>query len=190
MLPYKNQAGLGLGLCHLVLVALGASYVDLSGLGSVGRILEYYGELSGAGNGYGFFAPGISGQLRVRFDSYDSEGRRSPLVVASPLTTHEANLRMGNIIDQFPVEDLGEGESQPLPEESSEDGAVAKKVVLATQLKRSLAASLALHIFKSHPEVKQLAVYLEEFSPVSMEEYRDGILSEWRTLYQAKFRGL
>ena len=196
MLPYKNQAWVGLALCHLLLVVLGASNVDLSRLGFLGRILQYYGELSGAGSGYGFFAPGISGQLRVRFDLYDSQGRQSAFTLASAIpssavsnsassaissverpTSHEARLRIGNIVDRFPIEDS----DQDIYDNSDE---------MEAKLKRSLAASLAVSMFNHHPDVKELVVYLEEFSPVSMEEYRSGLISQWRVLYQAKFKGL
>ncbi|MEO5969216.1 MAG: hypothetical protein ABIQ95_04750 [Bdellovibrionia bacterium] len=183
MSPYKNQVWMGFALCHLVLVALGASYVDLSRLGSLGKVLGYYSELSGAGSGYGFFAPGISGQLRVRFESNSQLGSNSGLgfidgTVAERAASHEAILRLGNIVDQFPTDGLGE--------DAYDDPEIG--VDADNRLKRSLASSLAVNMLKRHPEVKQLAVYLEEFSPVSMEEFRSGLRPQWTILYEVKFK--
>src|SRR5262249_2231208 len=66
--------GLALTLIHLFLVLLGALNLDLSQFlnekhSSLASVLSYYNSASGAGNGYGFFAPGIDGQLGVRFET-------------------------------------------------------------------------------------------------------------------------
>jgi hypothetical protein len=182
-LSYKDQAWLGLALGHLLLVTSGASNVDFSKLGFIGSAIEYYGEVSGAGSGYGFFAPGIDGQLRVRFTLFDSSGKRSAFTWASPLvdkeSSHEATIRLGNIIDQFPTGSLEEDLLEE-PEDSSKSP--------NDNLKRSLAASLAASMFTHHPEVKQLEVYLEEYDPVSMKDFRRGLVSRWKLLYQARYK--
>src|SRR5262245_19816855 len=85
---------------HLILVALGAAQVDLRRFGHFGQILDYYGILSGAGHGYGFFAPGVGGQLRAQFDIVDGEGRQTTtsLDVAA---SREAALKLRHVFDEF-----------------------------------------------------------------------------------------
>src|SRR5580704_19040301 len=100
MSPRRRRILLGGAAGHLILVALGAGSVGLAPLGAPGRLLSAYGALSGAGSGYGFFAPGVGGQILARFEVLDAKGRW----VTVPLSTgssHEADLRVGNVIDQF-----------------------------------------------------------------------------------------
>jgi hypothetical protein len=153
---------LGLALGHLILVALGAGSVSLRPLGPVGSMLDGYGALSGASSGYGFFAPGVNGQLVAHFDVVDAEGRRTAAALETG-SSHEADLRVGNIIDQFWHEDDAPG------------------------LERVLAASLAGKIFARHPEAREVAVRLEHFEPVSMEAYRGGARPAEIPIYEATF---
>lgn len=162
---------LGLGAGHLILVALGAGSVSLGPLGLPGRILEEYSILSGAGSGYGFFTPGVSGQLVAHFDVIDREGRRTAASLETG-SSHEADLRVGNIIDQF----WNENEDQD--EDQDQD---------APSLSRSLAASLAGKIFGRHPEAREVVVRLEHFEPVSMEAFRRGDRPSMSPLYEASF---
>jgi hypothetical protein len=153
---------------HLALVTLGASTVSLGELGLPGRALDAYGALSGASSSYGFFTPGVSFQLGARFDVIDGAG----LVTRASLATgasHEADIRVGNIIDQFGT----------LGDEDDEEG--------SAQLRRSLAASLAGKMFARHPEASAVVVRLETFEPVSMEAWRSGERPAWKPLYTAKF---
>jgi hypothetical protein len=159
----KHRLLLGLAAGHLSLVTLGASSVSLHPLGLPGRLLEAYATLSGASSGYGFFAPGVSGQLVAHFDVIDAEGRRTAAALETG-SSHEADLRVGNIIDQFWSED--------------ED---------APGLSRALAASLAGKIFGRHPEAREVVVRLEHFEPVSMEAFRRGDRPRESPLYEARF---
>jgi len=167
----KYRIWIPIAICHLLLVLLGASYIDLSTLG--GKYLGYYGALSGAGNSYGFFAPGVSGQLRARFEVVDRNGIQKEVSLTSS-ASHEAELRVGNIIDQF----AGDVEED---EDDDEDGSAQE------DLHRSLAASLAGTVFGHHPEANQVVVQFEEMVPVSMKAYREGTRSQWTSLYEAKF---
>jgi hypothetical protein len=145
-------------------VALSAGYVDLSSYGFLGQVVSYYGTLSGAGESYGFFAPGISGQLGVHFDVISKNGKISTLTLKSD-TNHEADLRIGNIINHFQETESDHPEN----------------------LRRSIAASLAGSVFGHDPDAKEVVVYLDQFLPVSMEEYRKGSRPQWESLYQARF---
>jgi hypothetical protein len=153
---------LGLGAGHLILVALGAGSVSLRPLGPPGRILDGYSALSGAASTYGFFSPGVDGQLIAHFEVVDAQGRSRDATLETG-SSHEADLRVGNIIDQFWHEDDTPG------------------------LERVLAASLAGKIFARHPEAREVAVRLEHFEPVSMEAFRGGARPERVPLYEAKF---
>jgi len=160
----REKFCLCLALIHLCLVVLGASYVDVSELPFVGSAMTYYGVLSGAGNSYGFFAPGVGAQLRSRFEIVTTDGHKARLVLESG-ASHEADLRFGNIIDQF----------IPANEDDDDD------------LRRSLAASLAGKVFSRHPEAQEVAVLLDEFDPVSMTEYGAGKRASWQQIYLSRF---
>jgi hypothetical protein len=153
---------------HLCLVTLGASTFSLRELGLPGRVLDEYGALSGANSGYGFFAPGVTSQLGARFDVIDAEGRTTSASLADG-ESHEADLRVGNIIDQFSHIDDDEDEES------------------ADHVRRSLAASLAGKMFARHPEASAVVVRLELFTPVSMDAWRGGERPRWMPHYSAKF---
>jgi hypothetical protein len=158
---------LGVAAAHLILVAVGASAVRLGGLGSLGSALDAYGALSGASSRYGFFAPGVGSQLGVRFDVIDGEG----VTTSASLETgasHEADIRVGNIVDQF----------GSLSDEDEDE---------AARLRRSLAASLAGKMFARYPEASAIVVRLETFTPVAMEAWRRGERPRWSPVYTAKF---
>jgi hypothetical protein len=77
----------------------------------------------------------------------------------------ETDLRIGNIFNQF-------------FSESGED---------AEDLQRSVAASLAGTVLGRNPDATAVNVRLENFSPVSMKEYRSGSRPSWSSIYEAKF---
>jgi hypothetical protein len=155
---------------HLCLVTLGASTVSLRGLGLPGRALDEVGSLSGANSGYGFFTPGVTSQLGARFDLIDRDGRRTTASLATG-ASHEADLRVGNIVSQFgSLDDDDDGDEEE-----------------TAHLRRSLAASLAGTMFARYPEAAVVVVRLETFTPASMEAWRGGERPEWRPVYTAKF---
>jgi hypothetical protein len=153
---------------HLVLVTLGASTVSLREHGLPGRALDAYGTLSGANSGYGFFTPGVTFQLGARFDIVDRDGRIKDASLATG-ASHEADIRVGNIIDQFGS--VGDDDDE---EE-------------ADRVRRALAASLAGKMFARNPEAAAVVVRLETFAPASMEAWRGGERPRWCPLYTAKF---
>jgi hypothetical protein len=160
----RRRLLLGLFAGHLILVALGAGSVSLSPLGALGDLLEGYDALSGAGSGYGFFAPGVTGQIVAHFAVLDGEGRPTDVPLAT-VASHEADLRLGNIVDLFSADDDDD----------------------APSVSRALAASLAGTIFGRHPEARQVVVRLEFLEPASMEESRHGGRARRSPLYEAVF---
>jgi hypothetical protein len=154
---------LAIALVHLSLMALGASYIGYSWAGFLEPALNYYGDLSGAGNGYGFFAPGVYSQLRALFEVTDKSGNVQTVNLATG-ASHEADLRVGDIIDQFgnDVED-------------------------SVKYQRALSSSLAGTIFGRYPDAETVNVRLEKFDPVSMGDYRNGHRAHWDSVYQAKY---
>jgi hypothetical protein len=152
---------------HLCLVTVGASTLSLRELGLPGRALDEYGTLSGANSGYGFFTPGVTSQLGARFDIIDRDGQSRTASLATG-ASHEADLRVGNIVDQFGrIDDEDEDES--------------------ARLRRSLAASLAGKMFARNPDAAAVVVRLETFAPPSMEGFRGGERPSFRPFYTAKF---
>jgi hypothetical protein len=159
----RNKVCIGLAVFHLLIVTLGASHTDFSSLGVIGKALSTYALISGADVSYAFFAPGIFGQLRAQFDVIDQDGKVKPV----PLRlheSHEAELRVGNIIDQMQAD-----------REDQED------------FQRAMTASLARNIFARYPGAHAVVVRLEEFSPVSIEEFRKNFRPSWTPLYEAKY---
>lgn len=161
--PSKQLLWVSVGLTHLALVALGAANVDLSKYGILGRAATYYGQISGSGDSYGFFAPGVWGQERALFDVVDQGGITRTIALETH-ASREADLRVGNVISQF-QDDV----------ENPED------------LQRAVAASLAAAVFGRYPEARKVTVRLEEYRAVSMRDYRQGIRARWEPLYNASF---
>lgn len=158
-----QKIGLAVASVHLLIVFIGAAdFHPWSRLGRVGRSVEYYGNLSGASSGYGFFAPGVGSQLRARFVANE---KQSSIAETSLETgrSHESDIRIGNIVGWFWNDQTD------------------------INLKRSLAASWAGKIFGRYPTADNVVVHLDTYELVSMEEYADGKRSYWKPFYQAKF---
>jgi hypothetical protein len=155
---------LGIALFQLVLVFCGAASIDVSRLGSLGTILNYYGEVSGSGSGYGFFSPGVESQIGAEFDIVGSNGQVKTTTIRNGLN-QEADLRLGNIIDQF-------GTEQDDPK----------------AFQRSLSASLAGYMFGKNPDAREVVVRLQEYYPPSMADYRAGKRAKWAPVYSATFK--
>ena len=151
---------LGLSTGHLVLVVLGVINVNLPELGPIGRALGDYSLLSGADNGFGFFAPGVFGQFKAYFDVVDGEGRRTTTSLETG-SSHEADLYVDHIASEFDTED--------------------------PELRRSLAASLAGKVFTRHPEAREVVVRIERFESISTAEFRAGERPPQNPFYEATF---
>jgi hypothetical protein len=151
-------------IVHLLLVTFGAFSFSFPLPPGLGEVVSYYGEMSGASNGYGFFSPGIQSQIRAVFDITDSKNR----TITVPIMTgevREVDLRVGDIIEQF----------------------FNDRVDNPKKYQRVLSASLCGAMFGLYPEAQSVRIRLEQLTPLSMEEYRNGATSTLQTIYSAKF---
>jgi hypothetical protein len=162
----KKILWVGFAVSQLILVTLGAFEVSLPLGKRFTQAIDFYTGMSGADSSYGFFAPGIYGQLRMRFEVIDGKGRKTSVHLDTP-RTHESAIRVGNIIDQFWEPDETEDEGQGIH--------------------RSLVTSLAGKVLARHPGSNQVTAKLEQFEPVSMDEFRNGLRSKWKEVYEATF---
>jgi hypothetical protein len=158
------KIGVVAGFCHLILVTCGAADIELPTKFFLGKVINYYGELSGASYGYSFFAPGVTSQIRAVFDVVDRDFHHSTLELLDD-TNREIKLRIGDIIEQFSNEDQDD----------------------QMKFQRSLSASLSGTVFARYPGAKSVTIRLEGFTPISMEEYRKGARPAWIQLYSAEF---
>lgn len=190
-----------LALGHLGLVALGASYFDWDRHGALGKALAYYGEVTGAGNSYGFFAPGVGTDVRALFDVVDQRGRVTTEELHTG-TSSEAELRTADVVEQF----LSDGFLREAETDADTDAAAdATAIDQASQeeegdedeneelvpdrgLYQALAASLVGTVLGRHPEARAVTFRLDEYDPVSMAEYRAGRRTDWQEIYRASFQ--
>ena len=59
---------LGLTLLHLFLVVMGATQMDMKGFGYAGKVIAYYGAITGSGSHFDFFAPSVGSPMRAVFE--------------------------------------------------------------------------------------------------------------------------
>jgi hypothetical protein len=147
---------------HLILVGLGAASLmpDAGNPNSnaAGKALATYGALSGADNGYGFFAPGVAPTMRATFTMSDESGKSWTDVLETG-TSHEADLRYAGIASVFVMADFPP----------------------------SLAQSMAAAMFGRHPTATHVVMLIEVSNPPTMAEYREGKRPQWEPLFQAAF---
>ncbi len=149
-----------LAAAHLFLVTLGAAGVPLRDVGPIGRILQQYSALSGAGTGYGFFAPTARGKHVLTLHVVDAEGRRTTTFLETG-GRREIELRLSQIAGELSVDD--------------------------PELRRDLATSLAARTFARHPDAHDVVVRVDHFESVSMEEHRQGVRPQSPRVYEARF---
>lgn len=157
-------------IVHILLVACGAASL-LKGPppNPVVETVHAYSKLSGADNGYGFFAPNVGAQFRTVFLIKDANGRESmrDLKLGS---TSEANLRFTGISSQI--------------------------VSLPPGPRHRLLQSFAAMMFGRNPDATTVTVRLEIYGfdrsrevadfP-TMAEYRSGVRPEWLPILDATF---
>jgi hypothetical protein len=148
-----------LAAVHLALVTCGACHVwPLSPRSSAGRLLSTYGALSGASDGYRYFAPGVASQTRVTYTLRDVDGAEQdlpPLATRNPEVMHRHSSM--NIVWRRP------------------------------HVRSVAASSLAGHLWAEHPEAEEIVVHVQMCDLPTMKSYRAGKRPRWRTFYQAAF---
>jgi hypothetical protein len=152
-----------LALGHVILVVFGAASstpeADQPNAGIITNSIGYYATLSGADNGYGFFAPGVAAELRATFTMTDAQGRTWTDTLESS-TSHEAELRVTGIVCMYVFE----------------------------RLRGGLLHSWAATMFGRHPEAVEVRIDVEIYDPPTMEEFREGMRAEWEILDTAVFQ--
>jgi len=157
----KAHTAIGLGIVHLVLVAIGAMQIDLNRWGGWGRMIRFYGGLSGSISNYSFFAPEVGSPMRASFEVFEAGGKKT--TEGFPEANREITLRLGNIVDIF-HEELDERDAR-----------------------RSLAASWASLILARHPGARGVKVRVDAFAVPTMKEFSEGKAAAWTELYHATF---
>ncbi len=147
--------------CHLGLVAAGGLDVCPWEWGAVGRVLTYYSAVSGAGEGYSFYAPSVRAAPDVNFTIVDRDGRRVDDTLRTGVT-READLRMQDLIDVF--------------HHRRTDDAV----------RRQLAASWAAEMFARYPGAELVLVDVGHSRMPAMAELRAGAAPGWTSEFRAK----
>ncbi len=146
-----------------MLVVCGTTHVSFWPWGRLGEAIAYYGLVSGASGGYGFFAPSIGTGLRARFDVYDRAGR---LALTDSLETgqnRESALRTYDIVEAL---------SDELDNPTS---------------RRMLGGSWAGKMFSRHPAASRVVVRVETLDIPTMAEFRSGTRYGWEPLYRAEY---
>ena len=139
--------------CHLALVVAGAAHFTP---------FRFYGELTGAGDSYGFFAPTVGAQLQARFTLFGPEGERTEETLETG-KSREVGLRLGNLAGTVYI--------------------AAKR----PDLRRAFLGALAASRFGEHPRASSVQVSIEEWLMPTMAEYRRGARPRWLSLYDATF---
>ena len=145
---------------HLALVICGAAGLRFTGESLPSTLLATYGAISGAENGYGFFAPAVASQSRAVLTMKDKTGREWQDALIRDEDS-VAGFRAATVFDAFPA----------LPE----------------QVRRGLAASWAGVMFGRHPGAEEVLVKVEIELLPTMEEWRRGRRAAWSPIYQGTF---
>ncbi len=148
---------------HLSLMAAGAAHLPIELIPVLGPPLSYYSHLSGASNSYGFFSPGVGGQLLALIDIYDRSGHKLSTAIEAG-ENREVALRINDIIEQFTDEHHDR-----------------------VKFQRSLSASRAGSIFAQHPNIKKVEVRIETLQAVSRRAFLKGKIASWKATYSAQY---
>jgi hypothetical protein len=145
---------------HLALVICGAAHIPLlPGNNVPGKVLDWYGALSGADSGYGFFAPEVGSQTQAVLILTDDAGRTWTETLEES-DNQEVRLRLGSMLS----------------------------TVEEAPLRRGLLATWAARAFGRHPEAREVIVRIEVFDVPTLAETRDGATPEWQVEFERSFR--
>jgi hypothetical protein len=149
-----------LALVHCLIVIQGASGLRVKQWGPLGELITYYGALTGAERGFGFFAPKVSTEARIRF-LIDNGQEQQESLLFEEISSSEVNLRINNIASQV---------WQAL---DSDD----------VKMRRSLSASLAGWVFGRKPNAGRVTIIFEAYHIPTMQEARQGNQKSWKQVY-------
>lgn len=153
-----------LAAAHLVVVICGAGdwLPDRSG-GPPAWLVEWYATMSGAGSGYGFFAPAVGARYRARFVLRDVRGS-TWTDTFDQSNSPEARLRLAGSADRA----FASGEAEQ-----------------SAARRERLVKSWAAVMFSRHPGAASLTVIVEAYDVPTMAQYRSGQRPSWQVEYEA-----
>ncbi|WP_272138213.1 hypothetical protein [Stigmatella ashevillensis] len=140
----------------MLLAACSAAHLQpFKELGTPGRFVQAYSQLTGASSRFSFFAPGVSPELKVSFEVQKASGE----VIQDDFNSEseEMNLRVHSMLIRFGLKDI-----QDL-----------------------LARSWGAAMFGRHPDARAVTVIVNVFDLPSMEGYRAGERPAWKEQYRA-----
>jgi hypothetical protein len=145
------------------LAVMGAAQVNTWTWGPVGEILGLYGQITGSGSGFGFFAPEIGPGMRTEFDIEKKDGTKITTTLQAGLN-REGDLRVGNLLNLL---------SRAMQEDKA---------------RRAVAASWAGKMFARYPDATKVGIRMETIDVPTMKEFRDGVrYTTWKPTYSAQF---
>jgi hypothetical protein len=147
---------------HLGLVVAGAAHLTSSLPAPVGQALRFYSSLTGAGDSYSYFAPGVGPQLRARFNLHFLRGP-SLVETLEGGKSREVGFRLGNLAGTIYI------------------------TTKRTDLRRAFLGALAANRLGLHQEANLVRVNIEDWVMPMMAEYRGGERPKWRVLQDATF---
>lgn len=152
-----------LALFHLAVLASGMTPLRKNSPEPARRAFSIYEALTGAGGGFGFFSPNVGQQVFVKFEIIDKNGTQKEIALEK-MVSREVGIRLGNMFRLFVYSYEKEN------------------------LRRSLAASFAAHVFESHPDAEQVTFRAYAFVFPSLIQHRDGERTKIEPVYSAAFR--
>jgi hypothetical protein len=149
-----------LAALHLVLVACGAAgWTVLPPNTAPGHSLRLVRTYTGSDANYGFFAPGVSSQLRATITLIDGTGKQWTDTLDAGMS-REAQFRAAGSL----------GMAAELP-----------------GLQPVLAKSWAATMFGRHPTAKTVIVGFEAHGLPPMDDYQQGMRPEWILIFEQAF---
>ena len=127
---------------------------------SAAAVLAQYGDVSGADNRYGYFAPAVGSRCRVALTLRDAAGREwGDALVDDPSTAF--GWRAHDAIDSI--------------------------ATFPDSLRRGVTASWAAVMFGRHPGAAEVDVAVEMEDLPTMAQWRQGARSNWTPIYRGTF---
>lgn len=151
MISRKHICWTGIAVVHLLIAALHAAHLEEWPLHKRQFVkgIAAYGDYTGAGNIFSFFAPRVGNEIAVIYTLAGQDG--SQHVTRLESTNTECNRRIQTIYNFFSIE-----EASPL-----------------------LAQSCASYMLRQHPESRLVRVTAVTQTVPVMGEYRNGARPQW-----------
>lgn len=160
MITYKHFCWTGIAIVHLLIAGLHAAHLEewpLPKSWLLQRVMNY-GDYTGAGNIFSFFAPGISNEIAVVYTIADAQSRQQ--VTRLEGTNTECNRRIRTIYNFFSID-----EAQSL-----------------------LAQSCASYMLRQHPDGTLVRVTVISRQVPAMPAYRQGAEPVWQPFFVKDYK--